>query len=268
MSAVEIGPFVFSIERFAALLGVAVFIAVAEVLARATRQRSLSVWASSAAVWGLVGARLGHVALYWSGFAEDPLRIFAIWQGGFSAIGAAGAVALFTSRAFLKGLPLIPAAGALWAGVIAWQAVLLDLAERAPVPVPLIELGTVDGGSVPLQSLRPPNTPMVVNLWATWCPPCRRELPMLAAMAAEQTGVAFVFASQGETAQQVGDYLVQNDLTPTNVVIDGTGALARHYSTVGLPVTLFIGRDGLLSHTHFGEISPEVLLREIGRLQE
>lgn len=82
MSAVEIGPLVFSIERFAALLGVAVFIAVAEVLARATRQRSLGTWASSAAVWGLVGARLGHVALYWSSFAEDPLRIFAIWQGG------------------------------------------------------------------------------------------------------------------------------------------------------------------------------------------
>lgn len=41
------------------------------------------------------------------------------------------------------------------------------------------------------------------------------------------------------------------------------GQKARHYSTVGLPVTLFIGRDGLLRYTHFGEISPEVLLREI-----
>ena len=43
--------------------------------------------------------------------------------------------------------------------------------------------------------------------------------------------------------------------------------LARHYGTVGLPITLFIGADGLLAHTHVGEISREVLLSRIARLQ-
>jgi thiol:disulfide interchange protein len=43
--------------------------------------------------------------------------------------------------------------------------------------------------------------------------------------------------------------------------------LSQHYSTVGLPVTLFIGPDGVLAHTHVGEISREVLLSRIERLQ-
>ena len=58
-----------------------------------------------------------------------------------------------------------------------------------------------------------------------------------------------------------------NDIRPEHVLIDSCGMLARHYGTVGLPVTLFIGTDGLLAHTHVGEISREVLLSRIARLQ-
>jgi hypothetical protein len=90
---------------------------------------------------------------------------------------------------------------------------------------------------------------------------------MLAAVAEQRDDVVFLFASQGETASHVSRYLADNDILSEHVLIDTSGTLSRHYGTVGLPVTLFIGTDGLLAHTHVGEISREVLLSRIARLQ-
>jgi thiol-disulfide isomerase/thioredoxin len=267
MSAIDLGPFVLSIERFAALLGVVVFVVLSEILARVTKHPALSTWSSTTVLWGFIGARVGHVIAFWPSFAEEPWRILAIWQGGFSVTGAAVGVTFVTAWALWRSLPFVPAAAALWAGVIAWQVVLLDVAPREPVTLPTEPLATIEGDTIKLTTLMPPDKPIIINLWATWCPPCRRELPMLAAVAAQRDDVVFVFASQGETAAHVSRYLAEHDLQPEHVLIDSSGMLAQHYGTVGLPVTLFIGADGLLAHTHVGEISREVLLSRIARLQ-
>lgn len=267
MSAIDLGPFVLSIERFAALLGVIVFVALAEILARTTKSRALSSWSSTTVFWGFIGARLGHVIAFWSSFAEEPWRILAIWQGGFSVAGAATGAAIVTAWALWRSLPFIPAASALWAGVIVWQVILLDIAPREPVALPAEPLATIEGESLVLTSLVASDQPIIINLWATWCPPCRRELPMLAAVAEQRDDVVFLLASQGETAVHVSRYLADNNIRPEHVLIDASGMLARHYGTVGLPVTLFIGTDGLLAHTHVGEISREVLLSRIAQLQ-
>ena len=267
MSAIDLGPFVLSIERFAALLGVIVFVALAEILARTTKSRALSSWSSTAVFWGFVGARLGHVIAFWPSFAEEPWRILAIWQGGFSIAGAAVGAAIVTAWALWRSLPFVPAASALWAGVIVWQVILLDVAPREPLALPAEPVSTIEVESLVLKSLVASDKPIIINLWATWCPPCRRELPMLATVAAQRDDVVFLLASQGETAAHVSRYLAEHDLQPEHVLIDSSGMLGRHYGTVGLPVTLFIGTDGLLAHTHVGEISREVLLSRIARLQ-
>ena len=267
MSAIDLGPFVLSIERFAALLGVIVFVALAEILARTTKSRALSSWSSTTVLWGFVGARVGHVIAFWPSFAEEPWRIIAIWQGGFSVTGAAVGVAIVTAWALWRSLPFVPAAATLWAGIIAWQVILLDVAPREPVALPTEAVATIEGEVLHLTTLVPQDTPIIINLWATWCPPCRRELPMLATVAEQRDDVVFLFASQGETVAHVSRYLAEHNLQPDHVLIDASGMLARHYGTVGLPVTLFIGTDGLLSHTHVGEISREVLLSRIARLQ-
>ena len=267
MSAIDLGPFVLSIERFAALLGVVVFLVLAEILARVTKHRTLSSWSNTTVLWGFIGARIGHVIAFWPSFAEEPWRIIAIWQGGFSVAGAAVGVAIVLAWALWQSLPFVPAAAALWAGVMVWQVILLDVAPREPVALPAEPLTTIEGESLVLTSLVASDKPIIINLWATWCPPCRRELPMLATVAEQRDDVVFLFASQGETAGHVGRYLADNDIRPEHMLIDTSGVLARNYSTVGLPVTLFIGTDGLLAHTHVGEISREVLLSRIARLQ-
>nr|WP_244510698.1 TlpA disulfide reductase family protein [Microvirga guangxiensis] len=80
-----------------------------------------------------------------------------------------------------------------------------------------------------------------MNLWASWCPPCRREMPMMAEMAAARDDVTFLFVNQGERRTTIEGYLNKEKLTLPNVLLDARMDVPRHYSTPGLPVTLFIG---------------------------
>lgn len=261
MTAIELGPFVLGWDRFAALTGVVVFLIAAEVIARVSHAPALSAWAGRAVLWGLIGARLGHVVQFPHIFLAEPWTVLAIWQGGFSPVGAALAVGLVTLLSLRLGLALVPAFGALWPGVVVWLALILDFADRPPVPLPDMQLALLSGGSYDFATAA--DQPLVINLWATWCPPCRRELPMLAEMAAAHSEVSFVLASQGEDAQTVRTHLERNGISDAHVALDPTGTLARHFATIGLPVTLFVGADGMLAHVHVGEISRALLLRQI-----
>ncbi|MCH8465739.1 MAG: TlpA family protein disulfide reductase [Roseinatronobacter sp.] len=264
MAAIQIGPIVLGWERFAALAAVAVFLLAAEVIARVARSPALSGWAGRAVLWGFLGARLGHVAQFPDVFWAEPWLIFAIWQGGFSPVGAAVGVAVVTGHAVWRGLAFVPAFGALWLGVMLWLVLVLDLTDRPAVPAPEFGLPLLSGAEFAFDA--PDAQPIVINLWATWCPPCRRELPMLADVAASMGDVRFLLASQGEGEGVVRDYLARAGIDEAHIGLDHTGALARHYGTIGLPVTLFLDQDGVLAHGHVGEISRAVLLREIATL--
>ncbi len=264
MTAIEIGPLVLGWDRFAALAGIAAFLFAAEVIARIARQPDLSPWAGRAVLWGLIGARLGHVAQFPKVFLAEPWTVFAVWQGGFSPVGAALAVAVVSGLALRRGLSPVPAFGALWLGMVVWLALVLDLSDRPPVPAPQMQFAMLDGTVFDFAARA--DKPLVVNLWATWCPPCRRELPMLAEMAQTHTDVTFLLASQGEDADIVRSYLQRNGISAAHVALDPPGALARHYGTIGLPVTLFLDKQGMLAHVHVGEISRALLLRQITAL--
>ncbi|REC56528.1 TlpA family protein disulfide reductase [Rhodosalinus sediminis] len=266
MSAIEIGPLVLSLPRFAAVAGLGAFLVAAEALARLSGDRRLAAWSGPIALAGAAGARLGHVLQNWESFAADPLRVFAVWQGGFSPLGAAIAVTAAAALAVIRGTRLVPLVAALWAGVVVWQAILLDLRDTEEMALPPLVLPAPDGPPVDLAALAEDDRPVVLNLWATWCPPCRREMPLLIETARRRDDVTVVLVNQGESAAQVRAYLAAEGLAADDVALDQREALAAHYGTVGLPATLFIGADGLLRHTHLGEISPEILVRRLDRL--
>lgn len=119
--------------------------------------------------------------------------------------------------------------------------------------IPAIQLTDLDGEEVDLQQFE--GRPVVVNLWATWCPPCRREMPVLEQAAAESPDVAFVFANQAESAGLVRDFLDGEGLELDNVLLDADSEVARHFQARALPTTLFFGSDGELSDVHLGEVS-------------
>lgn len=263
MNAVSLGPLVLAADRFAVVLGMLVFVLVAGMLARRVDAR-FAGWSWWVLLGGIAAARLGHVLVNWSSFMQEPWRVVALWQGGFhwpsAAVAVAASVVLVLRSGRLRLWALLPLALA----VVVWNTTLQLTTSSQNVALPAMTFAMLDGGTYPLDA--PSGTPRVVNLWATWCPPCRREMPMMADVAATTDGLDFVFANQGEDAQRIDAYLADVGLSLELVLLDQFRDLARHYGAPGLPTTLFIAADGTLQHAHLGEISREVLQARIAAL--
>lgn len=266
-AAVNLGPFAFSTAVLALLFG---FVA-AQGCAGFLRKRG---WpdASGAVYWALGGALLIARAAYVIGwrqqYLEHPLGVFNIRDGGFDLvaglIGLVLAVALIAWRrpALRKALASATLAGIAAWGVATLTASALHGAMRQPVPT--VTLHDLDGRAVPLASLQ--GKPLVLNLWATWCGPCRSEMPMLVAAQRRTPGVRFVFADQGEDRAQVADFLKREGLAPQHVLVDPNMDLASYYGVRGYPTTLFIGADGVLRDRHMGELSAATLADRLRRI--
>ncbi|OZB74055.1 MAG: alkyl hydroperoxide reductase, partial [Thiomonas sp. 14-64-326] len=165
--------------------------------------------------------------------------------------------------ALRMSLPLSASAGA--AIVLAGMGALTLLQPARPL-LPDLTLQTLQGRSVALASLR--GQPLVVNLWATWCPPCRRELPLLIQAAQQQTGARIVLVNEGEAAPRVAAYLQRERLTDPGVLLDPGNRLLSLYQSPGLPTTLFIRADGTVQRVHIGELSTATLQQGIAALRK
>lgn len=263
MNAVSIGPLVMAADRFAVVLGIFTFLIVSGVMARRVDSR-FDGWSWRVLLAGIGAARLGHVALHLDTFAADPVRILYLWQGGF--FWPAGALAVLACLFLL----LKDARARLWAvlplalAVVVWNTTWQLTGGTPALAVPDRSFETLAGADHDLGAGS--GAPRVLNLWATWCPPCRREMPMMAELAAGTEGVDFIFANQGEGRAEIRAYLARSGLSLETVLIDPFSDLSRFYGAPGLPATLFIDADGILRHAHIGEISREVLQSTIDRL--
>lgn len=263
MQAVSIGPFVIAGDRLAAISGIVAFMVATSILSSRLEPR-LTRWSTWALIAGLIAARLGHVIENASSFAAEPWRILAIWQGGFSWPWAAGSILAVSVALVRTRRAAIAAVISLAVALFAWN-VVWQLTNAAPsTPIPDVVLENAKGRATSLTSFG--GKPIVLNLWASWCPPCRREMPMMAEMAAARSDVTFLFVNQGERRGPIEAYLADQQLTLPNVLFDPRQEVARHYSMPGLPATLFIGPDGKLRSVHVGEISREALTGAATRL--
>lgn len=212
-------------------------------------------------VVGLVAARIAFVAMWFDLYSAAPLSIIDIRDGGFSPMAGIGAALGYGGfRAYRHPALRNPLAAGVLAGSFAWlmsgAPALLGMSEDKTVPA--VTLTTLEGKPVVLNELAT-GRPMVVNLWATWCPPCRREMPVLAAAQQRDTGITFVFANQREDAAPVIDFLRDDALMLDNVLLDDTGAAGRAVGSSGMPTTLFYDAKGNLVDAHMGPVSPASL---------
>ncbi|MBJ3775896.1 TlpA disulfide reductase family protein [Acuticoccus mangrovi] len=260
MPAVQLGPLLFAGDRLAAVVGVIGFLAAAALLS-ALLDRRLAGWATTALLVGVVAARIGHVALHAATFATEPLRALMVWQGGFSLPAGLLGVALYTLLAQRTTRARLGAVAAVGGGLLAWTGAAVFVAPQ-PIAAPTMPITTL--GDAPLRIADLAGRPVVVNLWATWCPPCRREMPLLTEAAAARTDVGFVLANQGEGASAVRAFLAAAGLPAAHVAIDRFRTLSRHYGVKGYPTTLFLNPDGTLRAVHVGEISREALGAALG----
>jgi len=109
--------------------------------------------------------------------------------------------------------------------------------------------------------------PTVVNLWATWCPPCRLELPYLGTAQRVEPGISFVFVDQGEDPVTVERYLAAVRLDLANVMLDPGIKLSSEMGSPGLPITMFYDANGRMIDTHLGALSPSLLEGKLAKLR-
>lgn len=117
---------------------------------------------------------------------------------------------------------------------------------------PAIELSTLDGGRFNLADLKGKNV-VVLDFWATWCPPCRQALPILAEVtkAYESKGVKFFAIDLREEPGKIEAFLRSQGLS-INVALDKDGKVANAYKVEGIPQSVIIGKDGIVKVVHVG----------------
>ncbi|MBJ9975341.1 TlpA family protein disulfide reductase [Pseudomonas sp. S75] len=204
---------------------------------------------------GVLCARLGFVLQYWSMYQNDPLQMIDIRDGGFQLWGGlAGIVAATLWQVVRRPGLRVPLGWAVMSGALFWGLTSLGshLYDKG-TELPDLTLRTASGEPVALQTYR--GKPLVVNIWATWCPPCRREMPVLQQAQGDHPDVTFVFVNQGETAETVSTFLATTGLSLTHVLFDGSGQLAQRVGSMALPTTLFYDAQGRLVGSHLGELS-------------
>lgn len=212
-------------------------------------------------------ARIAFVALWFDSYRSAPWSMLDIRDGGFNTwagMAAALLVALWHGwrrTALRKPLTLGLAAGALvWAGVFG----AINLMQNTTLPQ--APLTTLAGDPADLAGLAA-GKPMVINLWATWCPPCRREMPVLATAQKKESELRFVFANQGENATTVRRYLIAAGLELDNVLLDPGARIGPEVGSGGLPTTLFYDADGRLVDTHVGQLTTGSLAGKLDKLR-
>jgi thiol-disulfide isomerase/thioredoxin len=119
--------------------------------------------------------------------------------------------------------------------------------------LPSVTLEHIDGQMVNLADFK--GKPLVLNAWATWCGPCRREMPMLVEAARANPEVHFVFLNISDGPEAVRAFERELRLEIPNVLLDPEARLSEPLRIQGLPVTLFYDAEGRLLKRHIGEIN-------------
>lgn len=262
----NIGPLLFSTAVLALLFGV-----LAGMGANAFLKRRGYADAGNAALLvlaaALVVARIVFVLRWWPQYVQDPWSMLNIRDAGFDVL--AGVVALVLGGVLIgwrRRALRRPLAAVLVVGALAWG--LGSLAARAlsesQQPLPALALRDLQGRPVALRDFRGQAT--VINLWATWCEPCRREMPMLAKAQASMPHIRFVFADQGESIAAVQRYLERERLKLGHVLLDPHMDVSTWYGARGYPTTLFIDAQGALRDTQVGELSAATLAAHLARI--
>lgn len=128
--------------------------------------------------------------------------------------------------------------------------------EERPVlgfRAPDFELQDMSGQSVRLSALR--GKPVLLNFWASWCPPCREELPELQEFFTQYGQMIYVIGiSWNDRLENIQEFLSQYGVTYTNL-LDPNGKVFVLYGLTGLPTSFFIDEVGIIRGKWLGSMS-------------
>jgi thiol-disulfide isomerase/thioredoxin len=138
-----------------------------------------------------------------------------------------------------------------------------DLKTLPIRPAPALALPTLGGATTRLDGLR--GKVVLVNFWAVWCPPCRKEMPSMARLADKLAGRPFTIlgVNVGESPEEIRAFLGQ---VPVNfpILLDGEGQNLKAWQVFAFPTSYVVDKKGRLRLGLFGSIewdAPEAVAR-------
>lgn len=265
--ALQIGPLSLPYSVLLALAAIALGGFVAHRLARAAGTEAEPTLTYMLLV-GLVAARLAFVLRWHDQYLGFPLSILNIRDGGWEPTAGVVAALLFGLQRARRqaGLRRPVLAAAFTTGlVLLLGGIASFVMTPATIPLPSLTLSSLEGRPVSLADFA--GKPTVVNLWASWCPPCRREMPALQRVQAANPDVNVVFVNQGEEPGVIAAYLDRSGLTLGNVLVDPQSRAGAALGHGALPTTLFFDSAGLLAGTRIGELSQATLTQRLAELR-
>lgn len=149
--------------------------------------------------------------------------------------------------------------------------------ESSPAPVipeginignvaPDFQLQTLTGQTVSLSGLR--GKPVLINFWATWCPPCRFEMPFLQQVhdGWSAKGLVLLTIDIGESSTTIEKFMTDLNLSLT-VLLDTDRKVTEDYSIVAIPTTFLIDKDGIIRQKVLGAFpSKEAIESELSKI--
>lgn len=133
---------------------------------------------------------------------------------------------------------------------------------RAGFYAPDFSLQTLQGETIQLSDLR--GRAVVINLWASWCPPCKEEMPALQRVHEEYSPIGVTILAVNATNQddqKAAEQFVQANGLSFPVLLDTDGKVSRLYELRSLPTTFFIDPGGVIQEVVVGGPMAEALLR-------
>src|SRR5476649_5172 len=264
MYNLTIGPLTIPTSYVLMLAALLLAVAVAHLSAR--RQKlGVSGPLTDAALAGLAAGRVVFVLTWWQQYRAAPWSIIDIRDGGVTPWAALTAGLLVAAWRGWRHAPLRrPLALGITVGLLAWQLSGAAMWSGPARPLlPALALSAMNGEPTTLAATAH-GKPVVVNLWASWCPPCRQEMPLLADAQRQRSDIAFIFVYQGEAAADAAQFIGQHGMA--NVLFDPHAELGRAVGSSAMPTTLFYDAGGKLADMHIGVLSAATLASKLATL--
>jgi thiol-disulfide isomerase/thioredoxin len=141
--------------------------------------------------------------------------------------------------------------------------------ELSPAPkvgrlAPDFTLTDLEGNSVSLSDFR--GKAVFINFWATWCPPCRAEMPEIEAIYQEYKGkdVVVIGVDLLEDADVVRQYVQKGGFSWV-FVFDTTGKVADNYAITAIPTSFFLDKEGIIRAVHIGAMTKRVMESQLAK---
>lgn len=269
MLSISLGPLVIPLSLLIIFVGLFAFWSFTYLQTRKNpQQKAILDAVSRAIIVGFFAARVAFVITMWQSYKANLWQIINISDGGFVAFYgwlSGGVVLLFYARKNKQLIKVYFISAMLAALGMAIPTFSLAIYQTG-IELPSAKVHNMQGQEIDLTDYK--GQPVVINFWASWCPPCRREMPVLASAQQKYADdVVFIFLNQGESKATVRQFINSEQLALQNMFFDPASRVSRESGSAGLPTTLFYDAQGGLVESHMGELSQASLNYNIQKIR-